>query len=380
MIRKACFTLMLAFLLSSLLAAMPQTEGQDSPAEKKPEKSAASEKAATEKSPPERGSSALSVQQSEMGPPVELRHVSVPIKLKLADNSRVIFESIGEQVGISMLFDPDFTPRQLSVDLNGVPFEDALKIVAFESKSFWRPVTSNSIFIAADNPTKHRELDQQIIKTFYLPNLTQAADFQDMINTLRAILQINSVTYSASRNTIIVRGTPDQVILAEKLMDDFENARKKLGEYRLEFKISEMDGEKKLNSRTYGLRVEPRAPGKFRVGSRVPVLTSGEPAPEKDKVQYQFQYLDVGANIDCQVMSESERSLGLHINLELSTLGSHEQAGGEGVPTNDPIIQQVRMETQAMLELGKPTIVGNFDDPVSKHTFQVEATATRLRE
>src|SRR5215471_9124276 len=124
MIRKTCFTLMLAPLLSSLLVAMPQTDGQDAAAEKKTEKSSASEKSTAEKNTAERGSSSLFVQQSEMGPPVELRHVSVSIKLKLADNSRAVFESIGQQAGISMLFDPDFVPRSLSVDLNGVSFED----------------------------------------------------------------------------------------------------------------------------------------------------------------------------------------------------------------------------------------------------------------
>jgi hypothetical protein len=37
------------------------------------------------------------------------------------------------------------------------------------------------------------------------------------------------------------------------------------------------------------------------------------------------------------------------------------------------------METNVMLELGTPAIVANFQDPVSKHNFQIEATATRTK-
>src|SRR6266849_2825212 len=176
MTRKICYALALALLMGILPAATPQVV-QQAPAEKNAAEKGATEKSTAEKSATERGSSSWWPQQSEMEPPVELRPTpGKSITLQLTEDSRIIYETIGKQVGINVLFDPDYTSRRISVDLNDVSLEDALKTVAFESKTFWRPVTSSSIFIAADNPAKRRDLEQQVIKTFYLPNLTQPTD------------------------------------------------------------------------------------------------------------------------------------------------------------------------------------------------------------
>jgi len=37
-----------------------------------------------------------------------------------------------------VLFDPDYTARQVRIELNGVTLEDALEIISFETKTFWR--------------------------------------------------------------------------------------------------------------------------------------------------------------------------------------------------------------------------------------------------
>ena len=113
------------------------------------------------------------VQQA--GGPVELGSIpNVPINLKITEDSKVIYETIGKLAGINVLFDPDYTSRRIKVELNSVSLEEALQIVALESKTFWRPVTPNTIFVAADNPAKRKELEQSIIKTFYLSNLSPA--------------------------------------------------------------------------------------------------------------------------------------------------------------------------------------------------------------
>jgi len=162
--------------------------------------------------------------QGALGP-VELQPISdQPITLKMTEDSRILYEVIGKYAGINVLFDPDFTAHRIHVELNGVSLRDALQIVAFESKTFWRPVTSNTIFVAQDNPAKRRELEQSVIKTFYLSNVSQPAELNDIAAALRSLLQIERVQLMASKNAIAVRGTPDQIALAEKLIDDFDKA------------------------------------------------------------------------------------------------------------------------------------------------------------
>jgi general secretion pathway protein D len=103
----------------------------------------------------------------EAGGPVELAPISnVPVTLKMLNTkSDVVYRTVGQLAGINVLFDPDYTPRPINVDLNGVSLEDALEITALESKTFWRPVTPNTIFVATDNPAKRKELEQSVLKT-----------------------------------------------------------------------------------------------------------------------------------------------------------------------------------------------------------------------
>ena len=80
----------------------------------------------------------------------------------------MIYQTIGQLAGINVLFDPDYTPRPIKVELNGVTLEDALEITALESKTFWRPVTANTIFVATDNPAKRKELNRASSRRFIL--------------------------------------------------------------------------------------------------------------------------------------------------------------------------------------------------------------------
>src|SRR5262249_10143151 len=189
-----------------------------------------------------------------------------------------------------------------------------------------------------------------------------------------------------SRNTVIFRGTPDQLALAQKLINDLNEARKNNGEYRLEFRVSESEGEKKLNSKTYTLLTQPHVKTMLRTGNKVPIQTGGQ-APDKaspDKKVFQFQYLDVGQNIDCVVDFATEHSVALSVGFERADLVPHDKTGDDEVVAlsapGQPVFHQVRTEGKMIVELGKATVVLSSDDPRGSHTFQVEVTATRIRQ
>src|ERR1041385_3931027 len=138
--------------------------------------------------------SVLQKRLQEASGPVELGAIpNVPINLKITEDSKVIYETIGKLAGVNVLFDPEYTSRRIKVELNSVSLEEALQIVALESKTFWRPVTPNTIFVAADQPAKRKEVEQSVIKTFYLSNLSQPTELQDIVNALRQILEISRI-------------------------------------------------------------------------------------------------------------------------------------------------------------------------------------------
>jgi general secretion pathway protein D len=170
--------------------------------------------------------SSLERKIKDAGGPIELAPISnIPLTIHSTDDSKLIYETVGKLAGINVLFDPDYTSRRIKVELNGVTLEEALEITALESKTFWRPVTPNTIFVAQDNKAKHTELDQSVLKTFFLQNLSQQTELQDVVNAIRSVLDVQRIQQLLSQNAVVVRGTPDQIALAEKLVDDLDRAR-----------------------------------------------------------------------------------------------------------------------------------------------------------
>src|ERR1017187_1575768 len=170
--------------------------------------------------------SGLTKRMEEAIGPVELAPISqTPITLKLTEDAKTVYETIGKLAGVNVLFDPDYTSKRIRVDLNGVTLEEALEITALESKTFWRPVTPNTIFVAADTPAKRKELEQSVIRTFYLTNLSQPNELQDLVNILRTLLDTQRLQQFPSQQAIVVRGTPDQIAMAEKLINDLDKGR-----------------------------------------------------------------------------------------------------------------------------------------------------------
>lgn len=169
---------------------------------------------------------ALQKRLAEVQGPVELAPIqNVPMNLSATQDSKKIYETIGELAGINVLFDPDYTSRVIPVHLNNISLPQALEMVELESKTFYRVVTPNTIFVAQDNPAKRKEVEQNVVKTFFLANLSQQTELQDVTNTLRQILDITKIQALPSQGAIVVRGTPDQIAMAEKLVNDFDRAR-----------------------------------------------------------------------------------------------------------------------------------------------------------
>ncbi len=377
--------------------------------------------------PPPSPASKLSQRIQDAQGPVELAPISdQPITLKLSGDSRMIYESLGKIAGINVMFDPDYTPRRVSIELNAVTLSQALNMVAMESKTFWRPVTSNTIFIAADTSAKRKELEQSVIKSFYLSNLSAASELQDVVNTLRQILEFSRVQQVPSQNMVIVRGTPDQVALAEKLIHDIDKARPEvivevamLGVRRDKLRqigirpptsatvqlagttsTSTTDGTTtttttpgtvtlnklvNLTASDFLVTIPPATAtllftddntkvlenpqiraldgqkASLKIGDRVPIATgSFQPGIGgvgiNPLVNTQFQYIDVGVNIDITPRVHAGREVTLKLMLDISNVAGRVNIGG----ILQPIIGQRKIEHEIRLKEGEVNLLGGI--------------------
>jgi general secretion pathway protein D len=179
--------------------------------------------------PPEMAVPELAGEQAEIGTiegPAELKPFSnEPLTLHMTEDTKIIYQAIGKAAGINVLFDPDYNSKRIQVDLNNVSLLDALHIVGTMSNTFWRPITANTVFVAQNTRVKRTELDEQAVQTFYLANAWQQNDLNDVQTALRNVLPNTKVYGVQSQNAIVMRGTPDELLLAQKLISDLDKPR-----------------------------------------------------------------------------------------------------------------------------------------------------------
>jgi general secretion pathway protein D len=172
--------------------------------------------------------------QRQLGPtedtiasaPPEIKPLSSsPINLKMSNDSKIVFDTIGKLAGLTVIYDPDFPARRITVELNNETLRQALDIVCYQSKAFWKPVTENTIFVVPDQPQKRRDYEEQEIRTFYLTNTVQAQDLTEIVTGLRQLLDLKRIQQLNSQNAIIVRDSPDKLAIAEKMIRDIDKAK-----------------------------------------------------------------------------------------------------------------------------------------------------------
>jgi hypothetical protein len=157
--------------------------------------------------------------------------------------------------------------------------------------------------------------------------------------------------------------------------------------YHLEFLIQELgtDG-KPTNGRNYSTIVSTDRGDKYsaiRTGSRIPIITgafqgSTGGSPAESKPNFQYQYIDVGVNIDTQNVHEIGHQLAIYLKAEISSLAESSHTLGSELP-NDPVIRQNTWQASVVIPVGKPTVVFSSEALDNKGGMQLVVTATPLQ-
>lgn len=162
-------------------------------------------------------------------PVPELRPLSRQVtSLKMNNqNVKVLFETLGKLTGINVIWDPEYQQpsKNYNVDLTNTSLEEALEHLSIMTKTYWKPLSSNTIFLTNDNITKRRDYEDNVVKVFYLQNITSVQELNEIATSVRSVTEIRRLyTYNA-QNAVIARGTVDQVALVEKLLGDLDKPK-----------------------------------------------------------------------------------------------------------------------------------------------------------
>lgn len=135
--------------------------------------------------------------------------------------------------------------------------------------------------------------------------------------------------------------------------------------YRLSYVLKESDEGKIINQRSFVMSASTEGTSwrSLRAGSRLP-LAGANP---KD-----VNYIDVGVNIDTRVQDAGD-GLAMDVTTDITS------AGSESNSASPPVLRQVKVRSEALVAIGKPTTLFSADDPASRHRFELEVTATPER-
>ena len=207
---------------------------------------------------------------SNVEAPPELKPVSnEPLTLHMTEDSKVVYQTVGKAAGINVLFDPDYRSTRIEVDLNNVSLLDGLRIIGVMSNTFWRPVTSNTIFVAQNSPSKRRDMDEQAVQTFYLTNAWQQNDLNDVATAIRNVMPQAKAFPVQSQNAIVMRGSPDELMLAQQLIENLDKPR---GEVVVDIGVLEVSKNWERNlglslPQQFGVALQPNCASSNNCGS-----------------------------------------------------------------------------------------------------------------
>jgi type II secretory pathway component GspD/PulD (secretin) len=218
-------------------------------------------------------------------------------------------------------------------------------------------------------PAESKPDQQQPYQAFYLTYATDRQSLNDIQTDLRNMIPRAKVFGVQSENAITIRGTSDDIAMAQKLIADLDKPRQV---YRLTYTISDRDNPSRGEQR-YTLIVASGDRTIFKQGDRVPIITgrTGEnPAPPSNQVQY----VDVGVNIDA-TLATSSNALTLSSKFELSSVANPTA----GLNAGDPDIRQTVLQETSTLTLDKPLVLGSLDLPGAMRHQEIQVVAELVR-
>jgi general secretion pathway protein D len=142
---------------------------------------------------------------------------------------KVLFDTLAKIAGLNVIYDPEYLtsgPKdKFSVTFSNSTVQEALDYLAILTKSYWKPLSSNAIFITMDNANKRRDYEDEVTRVFYLTNATSNADLTAMVTAIRTVGDCQRIFPFESQSAIVAKCSGDKMALAEKLIHDLDKPR-----------------------------------------------------------------------------------------------------------------------------------------------------------
>src|SRR5690606_26691412 len=128
---------------------------------------------------------------------------------------------------INVVFEAQSPDRRISVDVEGLPLEDALAQVMAAAATFFKVLNPKTILVIPDSPPKRAQYEELAVRTFYLSH----ADAAEVLQTVQNILQIPNMAQAPravvnkTQNSITVRASVRVLSIIEQIIRNNDRPR-----------------------------------------------------------------------------------------------------------------------------------------------------------
>ena len=140
-------------------------------------------------------------------------------------NSRALLAQIAAVYGITPTIDDSVPSRNVLFNLDQVNFYTAMRAAGDVTHTFWTPLSTSQILVAADIPDNHRQFDRMALRTFYIAGATTPQDLNEVVNLLRTVFEIRYVNPQPRTSTIEVRAPQRVLDAATELIENLSDSR-----------------------------------------------------------------------------------------------------------------------------------------------------------
>jgi hypothetical protein len=169
-----------------------------------------------------------------------------------------------------------------------------------------------------------------------------------------------------------------------------QDAKKSETTLKVTVVVTELDGAKKLSSLPYTFYANVddnghHATSSVRMGLRVPVAT-GTFTNGNTNAPTQFQYMDIGTNLDCAAFSTLDGRFKLALSVDRTSLSTPDEKksptateAGLSISSANPIVQHFSSSYNLMIRDGQTIEATSTSDPISGHVLQISVTVNAVK-
>lgn len=156
----------------------------------------------------------------EQSTPIQVQPSEAHHDFHFRGDVKALLTQVTQAYGVVAEFDDSVQQRQVRFDIEDVNFATAIEAATQVTKTFWVPLSSRQMLFAADTIENRRNLERMSLRTFYLPDVSSEQQLNEMMNSLRVLLELRYVAAEKSQSTITIRAQQPIVEAASRLLEN----------------------------------------------------------------------------------------------------------------------------------------------------------------